>query len=295
MDANKTHKQSTADAPETGVPEATHHEIQRLIEIVATLRGPDGCPWDRAQTLESLKPHLIEEAYELLDVAAGPDADRHCDELGDVLLQILLHCRLREEQGAFALADVARNLADKLVRRHPHVFGEARADTPDDVIQHWEQVKAAERTAAASDAASATPPSVLDGVPRHLPALMKAQRTQGRAARVGFDWDQTADVIAKIDEELAEVREAIARQDPDTVREEIGDLLFSVVNLARFQKIHAEAALDAAVEKFVRRFRAVEARIHAAGRTLDACRLAELDALWDSVKAEERKQGKATP
>ena len=270
-------------------------EIERLIDIVATLRGPDGCPWDRAQTLESLKPHLIEEAYELLDVAAGPDADRHCDELGDVLLQILLHCQIREEQGAFALADVARNLADKLVRRHPHVFGEARADSPDEVVQHWERVKAAERAAAASDTASATPPSVLDGVPRHLPALMKAQRTQGRAARSGFDWDRTEDVLDKVVEEIAEVREAIVREDPDAVREEIGDLLFSVVNLARFQKTHAEAALDAAVEKFVRRFRAVETRVHAQGRTLDTYRLAELDALWDSVKDDERKQGKATP
>ncbi len=260
-------------------------DMTGLLAIIAALRGPDGCPWDREQTLESLKPYLIEEAYELLDVAAGSDADRHRDELGDVLLQLLLQSRIREEQGDFSFHDVVRTLARKMIHRHPHVFGHATVDTADAVVRQWEQIKAGERETAGG------PRSVIDGIPRHMPSLMKAQRTQGRASRAGFDWNRTEDVLDKIEEELDEVRTAIAADRPDQVREEIGDLLFSVVNLARFQKTHAEAALDAAVGKFARRFRAVEDRVHAQGRTLTACTLAELDAVWDAVKADEHNQG----
>ena len=253
-----------------------------MLTVIARLRGEGGCPWDRKQTLDTLKHYVVEEAYELIDAIESEDVGQHRDELGDVLLQVVLQSRIREERGDFAFDDVAAHLAEKLVRRHPHVFGDAVAETAEDVVQRWEQVKADERKAAGS------PASAVDGVPRHLPSLQKAHRVQSRAARVGFDWDDVSNVICKVEEELAETREALAAGDPARLKEEIGDLLFAVVNLSRFQQINAEEALDRAVAKFVRRFQAVEQRIHAGGRTLDECTLAELDAEWDTVKATER-------
>ena len=264
----------TALPPQTGV--------ERMLTVIARLRGEGGCPWDRKQTLDTLKHYVVEEAYELIDAIESEDVGQHRDELGDVLLQVVLQSRIREERGDFAFDDVAAHLAEKLVRRHPHVFGDAVAETAEDVVQRWEQVKADERKAAGS------PASAVDGVPRHLPSLQKAHRVQSRAARVGFDWDDVSNVICKVEEELAETRETLAAGDPARLKEEIGDLLFAVVNLSRFQQINAEEALDRAVAKFVRRFQAVEQRIHAGGRTLDECTLAELDAEWDTVKATER-------
>jgi tetrapyrrole methylase family protein / MazG family protein len=256
--------------------------IARLLAVVARLRGEQGCPWDRKQTLESLKTHLVEETYELVDAIDSGDTDQHLDELGDVLLQVALQSRIREENGDFGFDDVAARLAEKLVRRHPHVFGAAVAATPDDVLRHWERIKAVEREN------TGQPESVIAGVPRHLPALMKAQRVQSRAARVGFDWDHVEDVLRKIDEELVETREALAADEAERVNEEIGDLLFAVVNLCRFQRLDAENALSGAVSKFVRRFQAVEHRIRASGRSMHDCTLAELDAEWDTVKKVEK-------
>jgi tetrapyrrole methylase family protein/MazG family protein len=261
------------------------HGTERLLSVVQRLRGEEGCPWDRKQTLDSLKQYLVEECYELIDAIDDGDVQQHLDELGDVLLQVVLQAQIRSEEGAFTFDDVADKLADKLIRRHPHVFGDVQADTPEEVIRNWEAIKAREKRAGV-DGEETKPRSVADGLPRHLPSLQRAQRVQVRAARVGFDWDDVADVICKVEEELAETREALASGDVAHFKEEIGDLLFAAVNLSRFQEINAEEALDAAVGKFVRRFQEVERRIHASGRTLDDCTLEEMDAEWDNVKRE---------
>ncbi len=255
--------------------------ITRVIDVVARLRGEEGCPWDRQQTLDSLKPFLMEECCELLEAIEQGDAAAHRDELGDVLLQVLLQSRIREELGDFDFEAVAGHLADKLVRRHPHVFGDARADTPEEVVQHWARIKRQERTGA-----DAPPQATLDGIPLQLPALHRAQRIQERAGKKGFDWDRIDDVVAKVEEELLEVREALESGDADAVEGELGDLLFSTVNLCRFRGVHAEGALRRAIAKFSSRFHAVERRLLAAGRRLEDCTLEEMDREWDRVKAE---------
>jgi MazG family protein len=255
--------------------------ITRVIGVVARLRGEDGCPWDRQQTLGSLKPFLMEECCELLDAIEQGDVAAHRDELGDVLLQVLLQSRIREEQGEFDFAAVAAHLADKLVRRHPHVFGDAKADTPEEVVQHWARVKQEER-----GGADAPPRATLDGIPLQLPALHRAQRIQERAGKKGFDWDRIEDVIAKVEEELLEVREALDSGDTDAVEGELGDLLFATVNLCRFRGVHAEGALRRAIAKFSSRFHEVERRLLAAGRRMEDCTLEEMDREWDRVKAE---------
>jgi len=254
--------------------------IDRLLAVVRRLRGKHGCPWDRQQTLRSLKPYVIEEAYELLDAIDSNDRDRHQDELGDVLLQVVLQAQLRREKGDFSFDDVAGRLADKLIRRHPHVFGNVKVSGAGDVLRNWEAIKADEKTSGDR--------SILEGIPRHLPALQKAQRVQSRASRVGFDWSDVKDVLAKIDEELAETRRAIARGNTARIKEEVGDLLFAVVNLSRFRKIHAEEALDGTVGKFIRRFREVERRVRRAGKRMKDCSLAEMDAHWEAIKRGER-------
>ena len=252
--------------------------IQRLLDVVSTLRGEDGCPWDREQTLSSLKPYLIEEAYELIDAIDDGDILHHREELGDVLLQVVLQSQIRSEMGDFDFAAVAGALADKLIARHPHVFGDLKVTSADDVLANWETLKSKEKQ---QDGKLA-----LDGIPRHLPALQRAQRVQSRVARVGFDWDEMDDVMAKVDEELAEVREALERGDMDDVAEEMGDLLFSVVNASRFVKVNAEEALRKTIEKFTMRFREVESRVHAEGKLLTDCSLQELDRHWEAIKAE---------
>jgi tetrapyrrole methylase family protein/MazG family protein len=250
----------------------------RLRDVIARLRGEDGCPWDREQTLDSLRPLLLEETYELVEAIEDGDVDGHKEELGDVLLHILLQCRIREEEGLFTVDDVAAALAEKLIRRHPHVFADVRVDGSREVMQNWEAIKAEEKKERTS---------VVDGIPRGLPGLQKAHRIQTRAARVGFDWSDVEDVVGKVEEELAETREALASGDTNQVKAEIGDLLFAVVNLSRFQNINAEDALETTIKKFVRRFREVERRFHEAGRSLDQCTLDEMDAVWESVKADE--------
>ncbi len=266
--------------------------IDRLLSVVSRLRGDQGCPWDREQTLDSLKQYLVEECYELIDAIDDGDIEQHKDELGDVLLQVVLQSQIRCEEGAFCFDDVADYLADKLIRRHPHVFADVKADTSADVIRNWEAIKAIEREQNAQGDASresaSVSRSVVDGIPRHLPALHRAHRVQVRAARVGFDWDAVSDVIGKIEEELAETREALESGDVAHLKEELGDLLFATVNLSRFQGINAEEALDAAVKKFAARFNEVESRIHASGRSLDDCSLEEMGVEWDTVKREEK-------
>ncbi len=262
--------------------------IERLHDIMARLRDPEtGCPWDRVQTLETLKPCVLEEAYELISAMSRPeDRDNHVEELGDVLLQVMFQCVMAEEKGEFSFDDVANAISDKLVRRHPHVFGDAVAKDPAAVLRNWEQIKQQEHRKELRH-------SALDGVPADLPALLKAQRTQEKAARVGFDWKDAKGPIAKIREELSELEAAIdASQDTSldmAVKDELGDLAFAVANLARHLKADAESALDNATRKFSRRFRAVEAGAKAQGRSLKDMTLGEMDALWDEAKRSERK------
>jgi len=254
--------------------------VRRLYEIMKRLRAPGGCPWDREQTMQTLKPCLLEETYELLEAMEGDDLALHVEELGDVLLQVVFQCAIREEEGRFTLDDVAATLVEKLVRRHPHVFGDAQAATSGQVLRNWEAIKQTE---------SGKPPdrSAIDGVPAALPALLKAQRIQAKASRVGFDWKDASGSVEKIDEELGELKQAIASGSPEQVAGEMGDLLFSLVNTCRFLEVDAEGALEGTTRKFARRFREVERRIREQGRSLKACTLAELDAVWDEVKRGE--------
>lgn len=247
------------------------------------LRDPEaGCPWDRVQTLSTLKPCVLEEAYELLAAMDRPeDTANYVEELGDVLLQVMFQCVMAEQEGRFTFDDVANAIADKLVRRHPHVFGDVVAKDPATVLKNWEQIKQQEHRKEARH-------SALDGVPPTLPALLKAQRSQEKAARVGFDWKDAKGPLAKIREELAELEEAVAASDDTAldphVKEELGDLLFSVTNLARHLKADSESALEGATAKFARRFRAVEAGAKETGRDLKGMSLAEMEALWDAAK-----------
>lgn len=254
--------------------------IECLLGVVARLRGENGCPWDREQTLASLKKYLVEECYELIDAIDSKDTQAHKDELGDVLLQVVLQAQIRDEEGSFDFDAVARHLADKMIRRHPHVFGDVQVENADDVVRNWGQIKAKEK---------AESESVLDDIPRSLPALMRADKIQRRAARGGFDWEQAGDVLDKIEEELAEVREALTSGDEAHLREELGDLLFAVVNLARFKRMDSEEILGEAIQKFARRFDAVRAAVGASGRRLEECSPAELDVVWNTVKLAEHR------
>ncbi|MCQ2390105.1 MAG: nucleoside triphosphate pyrophosphohydrolase [Kiritimatiellae bacterium] len=260
--------------------------IERLHEIMVRLRDPEkGCPWDRVQTLETLKPCVLEETYELLAAMGRPeDQANHVEELGDVLLQVMFQSVMAEQEGRFTFDDVANAIADKLVRRHPHVFGDVVAKDPATVLKNWEQIKQQEHK-------KETRHSALDGVPATLPALLKAQRTQEKAARVGFDWKDAAGPLAKIREELAELEEAVAASKDTSldehVKEELGDLLFSVTNLARHLKADSESALEGTTAKFARRFRVVEAAAKTQGRDLKSMTLAEMEALWNEAKKGE--------
>ncbi len=256
--------------------------INRLRQVVHRLRAPGGCPWDREQTHESLIPHLLEEAYEVADAIRGGDPALMCEELGDLLLQPVLHAEIASETGAFDLDRMARLLTEKLIRRHPHVFGESDAATSEAVLTQWDEIKRAEK--------GHEKEGFLHGVGTGLPALMRAQKLQKKAARVGFDWTDTAPVAAKVREELVEVEAALATGETRAVEEEIGDLLFSVVNLARKAGVQAEAALAAAGEKFIRRFHAMQERLSMSGQSLEQASLEEMDAAWEAVKRERDGQ-----
>ena len=253
-----------------------------LVAVLHRLRSPGGCPWDAEQTHETLRPYLLEEAYEVLEAIDEGDDAEFRDELGDLLFQTVFHARMAEEQGLFVFDDVANAMADKLVRRHPHVFGDEAAK-PDGVAQkaRWEDIKAAERVARAQH-------GVLDDVPVGLPALARAAKLTRRAARVGFDWPSTDEVFDKLHEEVAELRAEIAAGDLDKARDEMGDLLFVVANLARKLGVEPEDALRGANAKFVRRFGFIEAELARDGRTPEQSDLAEMDGLWDAAKAAER-------
>ena len=257
--------------------------LTRLLGIMARLRDPkDGCAWDVEQTFATIAPYTVEEAYEVADAIQRGDMGDLKEELGDLLFQVVFHARMAEEQGLFAFEDVARAVSDKLERRHPHVFGEAGQRTATEHNQAWEVIKAGER-------AAKTRTGVLDDVPIGLPALTRAVKLTRRAARVGFDWPTTREVIAKIREELDELEAEIDAQDAAKSREELGDFLFAVANLARKLDVEPEDALRATNAKFVRRFAYIEARLAEQGRTPAQSDLAEMDALWNEAKAAEQK------
>lgn len=268
------------------IPSPDLPPMERLRCIMHALRAPGGCPWDAEQTHESLVRHLLEEAYEVAAAVRSGDRDELVDELGDLLLQPVFHAEIASETGRFDLDDVARAICEKLVRRHPHVFGEAVADTPRDVLTQWEAIKAREKAGANPVGAETGKGYLLKKANEGQPALLAASKLQRKAASAGFDWSELASVIEKVREETDEVEQALAA-DPAAVGEEIGDLLFAVVNLARKAGHEAEALLDAANRKFVRRFQAVEDELRAQGMSLEDAGLAEMDAAWERVKASE--------
>ncbi len=257
--------------------------LAELVEVMRRLLAPDGCPWDREQTLETLRPYLVEETYEVLDAMERGTADDHCEELGDLLMQVVFHAALRQAEGAFAIDDVVAGIVEKLVRRHPHVFADATADTAEAVLEQWDQIKDAEKAERAG--AEAPPRRALDGVPLALPPLARAQKLGRRAAKVGFDWPDSAGPRAKIAEELGELDEAMAGGDPAAIEAELGDLLFAVVNLARKIGVDADGALRGANGRFEDRFRFVEARAREAGNEPSDLDLDALEALWQQAKA----------
>jgi MazG family protein len=255
--------------------QSTSDHFRRLCEIVARLRAPGGCPWDREQTHDSLLPALIEEAYEVTEAARAKDDANFREELGDLLLLVVMHAEIAQESGRFNIDDVLREISDKLVRRHPHVFGTSDARDSGAVLKQWEAIKREEKRADSHYLAS---------LPKALPALMRAQKAQSKAARVNFDWTEVRDVIAKVEEELREMKEAITLQDREMIADEIGDVLFAVVNLARKCKIDAESALQRGTDKFVTRFNRLEDELRRQGKRLGDADLAEMDKIWDRIK-----------
>jgi ATP diphosphatase len=264
-------------------------DISRLIEIMAALRTPKtGCPWDLEQNFATIAPYTLEEAYEVADAIARNDLVDLKDELGDLLLQVVFHARMAEEQGAFEFDDVVFAITNKLIRRHPHVFGDAQGATPEEVKGLWDRIKAEEK---AERAGRGQPEEAgaLSGVPVGMTALTRALKLQDKAGKVGFDWNDPTAVLAKIREECGEIEAEIAAGDSEKAASEVGDLLFAVVNLARHLDVDPEATLRACNQKFVRRFAAIERALAEQGRTPQDATLAEMDALWDAAKAAERE------
>lgn len=257
---------------------SAEHEILRLIEIVKRLRAKDGCPWDRDQTHESLKPYLLEETYELLESIDLADHRMLCEELGDVLLHIVMHSEMASETGQFALDDVIRGVSEKMVRRHPHVFGDVKVSSVKEVWETWDKVKKDERKHGSSV-------SIMDSVPQNLPALIRSDRLQKRAARIGFDWDSVAGAWDKVHEEIREIEEIMtSTNDESQLAEELGDLLFSVVNVTRKLDIDAEEVLRQSNKKFMRRFKYLEQAAHERGLDLKHLNSEQLEALWVEAK-----------
>lgn len=253
----------------------THFEAFK--EIMARLRAEDGCPWDKEQTHETLKAYLIEETYEVIEAIDRKDDEALKEELGDLMLQIVFHARIAEEEGRFDMEEVLKTSIDKLTRRHPHVFGRLEVEDSKEVLANWEKIKKAERSLKEKE-------SVLDGVPAHLPALLKARRVQEKVARVGFDWDHIEGMLSKVEEELSEFRHAYAEQDSAKVEEELGDILFSLVNVARFVEACPEDALRKTIDKFMTRFRYIESALDEQGLDLRRATFEEMDALWEEAK-----------
>jgi len=259
-------------------PDAAQRFLE-LLSVMARLRGAEGCPWDRAQTRASLRANLVEETYEVLDALDRGDAARLREELGDLLFQIVFHAEIARERGEFSMGELLEALVAKMIRRHPHVFGDRRVETAAQALAQWEAVKERERADEGR--------SVLAGIPRAMPALLRAQQVQRRAARVGFDWPDAAAALEKVSEELDEVTQAVREDEAGAREQEVGDLLFAVVNVARLAGVDPERALHLAIDRFGRRFEAMEATARAAGQTLGALSLADLERLWVEAKSRE--------
>jgi tetrapyrrole methylase family protein / MazG family protein len=274
--------------------------FEKLVAVQARLRAPNGCPWDREQTHQTLRTYLIEEAYEVLEALESGDDAKFSEELGDLLLQIVFHSQIAREERRFTISDVIREIHDKMVRRHPHVFGKTRAKNAAEVLKNWEQIKAEERRRKGlPDGAPAKPGSLLDGVSHGLPATLEAFQLTRRAARIGFDWENASGVVDKIREELVELQSATQAQNAgpaerELAEEEMGDLLFAAVNLARFLQIDPEIALKKANGKFSRRFRDMERQAANTGRALAAVPRAEMEKFWDAAKKSERQSTHST-
>jgi len=251
--------------------------LQRLVELMATLRGPDGCPWDRKQTPESLKPFLVEECYEVVDAIEEGAPAKVRDELGDLLFQIIFHARIAEEAGQFTINDVITAIHEKMTRRHPHVFGDDKLSTDKEVLSNWEEIKRKEK-------GHEDRKSILEGVPKELPSLLRAHRLQERAARVGFDWAHLNEAMPKLDEEIAEFKESLKSEDAGKIEEELGDVFFMLVNISRFLGVNPEDALRKTISKFIHRFRYIEEHAEQAGRSLNDMTLDEMERLWQESK-----------
>ncbi len=248
-----------------------------LVTLMAKLRSPDGCPWDRKQTPESLKPFLVEECYEVIDALDEGSPGKVKEELGDLLFQIVFHARIAEERGQFTIRDVIAANVEKMIRRHPHVFGDARLSTDKEVLAHWEETKKKEKGYEERK-------SVLEGVPRHLPSLLRAHSLQERAARVGFDWSRIDEALPKLDEEMAEFKESLKKEDSASIEEELGDIFFMLVNISRFLGVNPEEALRKTISKFIQRFRYIEEHAADAGKSLNDMTLDEMEQLWQESK-----------
>jgi tetrapyrrole methylase family protein / MazG family protein len=250
-------------------------DLEELLKVMSALRSEKGCPWDREQTMESLKPFIVEEAYEVLEAIDEKNPEAIKEELGDLLFQIVFQCQIAKEKGEFGMAEVIDKIGRKMISRHPHVFGDADYKTSAEVLVNWEAQKKLE---------GKQRESLLEGVPKTLPALLRAHRLQDRASRVGFDWDKVEDVMKKLDEEISEFREAMEKKEESAIEEELGDILFMLVNISRFIGVNPEDALRKTISKFISRFRFIEMSAAESGRTLSDLNLAEMDALWDEAK-----------
>ena len=293
--SRKPAPQRVAKAPNRTAPAAGNRIgtlFEDLVAVQARLRAPGGCPWDREQTHLTLRTYLIEEAYEVLDAIEMGNSQGLAEELGDLLLQVLFHADLARETGAFGISEVITGIRDKMIRRHPHVFGDVKAETAGEVLKNWAQLKAREKQAAASQGPQTENPnpSALDGVPRNLPALLEAYQITRRAAQVGFDWERVEGIFDKLEEETAELREALATSNRRAAEEEVGDLLFSVVNLARFLKLDPEVILKKSNLKFKQRFCDMERAALYSGQSLSKLSKEELEVLWEASKSKAQLQ-----
>lgn len=251
--------------------------LYKLVELAERLRATNGCPWDRDQTNESLKPYLIEEAYEVYEAIENKDDKNLKEELGDLLYLIFSNTQIKKENEIFDIDDVATYATEKLIRRHPHVFGDESVENSNDVINRWEKIKQTEKK---------KDESILDGVPKNLPALLKAYRTQEKVARIGFEWKKISGAVEKLDEELAELKEAISKEDKSMILDESGDILFSIVNILRYIKVNPEEALNSTTKKFTKRFKFIEKHAKESNKNIEDMTLKELNSLWEKSKLE---------
>ncbi len=267
--------------PATNLDAVKNSTFERLHEIVEILRSPEGCPWDRQQTHASIRNNLIEETYEVLETIDDDDPFGMCEELGDLMLQVMLHAQIEDEAGAFTVFDVIEELNEKLIRRHPHVFGTEGAEDAEAALQNWEAIKREEKL---RKGLNPDKQSILDGIPRDLPAVMKAFKLQKKAAKVGFDWERIEEVLAKVEEEIRELKEAVGSGHEEAVRNELGDVLFSAVNIARFLRVDPEEALTLTNRKFRKRFEYIEDKLRDSGKTFETTNLDEMESWWQEAK-----------